>query len=65
MVDVNILDIVFELDKIVKKVQDKFCLDLLDEEVVYYMQSLIDESVYVFFVVVVEQIYKFVQYWRK
>ncbi|XP_010636317.1 phosphatidylinositol 3-kinase catalytic subunit type 3 isoform X2 [Fukomys damarensis] len=65
MVDANIPDIALEPDKTVKKVQDKFRLDLSDEEAVHYMQSLIDESVNALFAAVVEQIHKFAQYWRK
>nr|XP_040126224.1 phosphatidylinositol 3-kinase catalytic subunit type 3 [Ictidomys tridecemlineatus] len=42
-------------------VQDKFRLDLSDEEAVHYMQSLIDESVHALFAAVVEQIHKFAQ----
>ena len=45
MVDANVPDIALEPDKAVKKVQDKFCLDLTDEEAVHYMQNLIDVSV--------------------
>lgn len=41
--------------------QDKFRLDLSDEEAVHYMQSLIDESVHALFAAVVEQIHKFAQ----
>uniref|UniRef100_A0A2K6KYG4 Phosphatidylinositol 3-kinase catalytic subunit type 3 n=2 Tax=Rhinopithecus TaxID=542827 RepID=A0A2K6KYG4_RHIBE len=63
MVDANIPDIALEPDKTVKKVQDKFRLDLSDEEAVHYMQSLIDESVHALFAAVVEQIHKFAQ-WR-
>ncbi|XP_028821207.1 phosphatidylinositol 3-kinase catalytic subunit type 3 isoform X2 [Denticeps clupeoides] len=65
MVDANIPDIALEPDKTVKKVQDKFRLDLSDEEAVLYMQSLIDESVGALFAAVVEQIHKFAQYWRR
>ncbi|KAF3837168.1 hypothetical protein F7725_004632, partial [Dissostichus mawsoni] len=57
----NIPDIALEPDKTVKKVQDKFRLDLSDEEAVHYMQSLIDESVGALFAAVVEQIHKFAQ----
>ncbi|KAM6364494.1 phosphatidylinositol 3-kinase catalytic subunit type 3-like [Pluvialis apricaria] len=46
MVDAKIPDIALEPDQTVKKVQDKFRLDLSDEEAVHYMQSLIDESVH-------------------
>uniref|UniRef100_A0A3P8ZG53 Phosphatidylinositol 3-kinase catalytic subunit type 3 n=1 Tax=Esox lucius TaxID=8010 RepID=A0A3P8ZG53_ESOLU len=65
MVDANIPDIALEPDKTVKKVQDKFRLDLSDEEAVHYMQILIDESVGALFAAVVEQIHKFAQYWRR
>uniref|UniRef100_A0A3Q3JRV4 Phosphatidylinositol 3-kinase catalytic subunit type 3 n=1 Tax=Monopterus albus TaxID=43700 RepID=A0A3Q3JRV4_MONAL len=65
MVDANIPDIALEPDKTVKKVQDKFRLDLSDEEAVHYMHSLIDESVGALFAAVVEQIHKFAQYWRR
>ncbi|XP_061769625.1 phosphatidylinositol 3-kinase catalytic subunit type 3 isoform X3 [Nerophis ophidion] len=65
MVDANIPDIALEPDKTVRKVQDKFRLDLSDEEAVHYMQSLIDESVGALFAAVVEQIHKFAQYWRR
>ncbi|XP_043930366.1 phosphatidylinositol 3-kinase catalytic subunit type 3 [Protopterus annectens] len=65
MVDANIPDIALEPDKTVKKVQDKFRLDLSDEEAVHYMQSLIDESVNALFAAMVEQIHKFAQYWRR
>lgn len=46
------------------QVQDKFRLDLSDEEAVHYMQSLIDESVGALFAAVVEQIHKFAQVCR-
>uniref|UniRef100_UPI00358EFBFA phosphatidylinositol 3-kinase catalytic subunit type 3 isoform X2 n=1 Tax=Myxine glutinosa TaxID=7769 RepID=UPI00358EFBFA len=65
MVDANIPDIALEPDKTVKKVQDKFRLDLSDEEAVLYMQNLIDDSVGALFAAVVEQIHKFAQYWRR
>lgn len=45
--------------------QDKFRLDLSDEEAVHYMQSLIDESVGALFAAVVEQIHKFAQVGRR
>uniref|UniRef100_A0A671P546 Phosphatidylinositol 3-kinase catalytic subunit type 3 n=1 Tax=Sinocyclocheilus anshuiensis TaxID=1608454 RepID=A0A671P546_9TELE len=65
MVDANIPDIALEPDKTVKKVQDKFRLDLSDEEAVHYMQSLIDESVGALFAAVVEQIHKFAQVFHR
>lgn len=43
------------------QVQDKFRLDLSDEEAVQYLQSLIDESVSAMLPVVVEQFHKMAQ----
>ena len=43
------------------QVQDKFRLDLTDEEAVQHLQSLIDESVSAMFAVVVEQIHRMAQ----
>ncbi|XP_071952733.1 phosphatidylinositol 3-kinase catalytic subunit type 3-like [Antedon mediterranea] len=65
MVDASVPDIALEPDKTVKKVQDKFRLDLTEEEAVHYMQNLIDVSVGAVFAAVVEQIHKFAQYWRR
>lgn len=47
------------------KVQDKFRLDLSDEEAVQYLQALIDESVSAVFASVVEQIHKWAQVGEK
>jgi len=43
------------------QVQDKFRLDLTDEQAVQYMQSLIDVSVTATFAALVEQMHKFAQ----
>ena len=45
MVDANVPDIALEPDKAVKKVEDKFRLDLDDEQAVKFMEELIDKSV--------------------
>jgi phosphatidylinositol 3-kinase len=65
MVDTDVQDITMEPDKAVKKVQDKFCLHLTEEQAVQFFQSLIDESVNAQFAVMVEKIHKWAQYWRK
>lgn len=65
MVDANVPDIALEPDKTVRKVEDKFRLDLSDEEAVSYMQMLIDDSVNAVVAAVVEQLHKFAQYIRK
>uniref|UniRef100_H2YNJ7 Phosphatidylinositol 3-kinase catalytic subunit type 3 n=1 Tax=Ciona savignyi TaxID=51511 RepID=H2YNJ7_CIOSA len=64
MTDASVPDIALEPDKTVKKVQDKFLLELTDEEAVRNMQALIDESVSALFPAFVEQIHKFAQTWR-
>ncbi|KAG6452076.1 hypothetical protein O3G_MSEX007452 [Manduca sexta] len=65
MVDASVPDIALEPDKAVKKVQDKFRLDLGDEEAVHYLQNLLDMSVTAVMAALVEQFHKFAQYWRK
>lgn len=65
MVDANVPDIALEPDKAVMKVQDKFRLDLGDEEAVHYFQNLLDISVTAVMAALVEQFHKFAQYWRK
>ena len=50
--------IVFSL---IHQVQDKFRLDLSDEEAVQYLQALIDESVNAVFASLTEQLHKFAQ----
>lgn len=65
MVDASVPDIALEPDKAVKKVQDKFRLDLNDEEAVSYVQNLLDVSATAVMAALVEQFHKFAQYWRK
>lgn len=65
MVDASVPDIALEPDKAVKKVQDKLRLDLTDEEAVHYVHNLLDLSVTAVMAVLVEQLHKFAQYWRK
>ncbi|XP_017786866.1 PREDICTED: phosphatidylinositol 3-kinase catalytic subunit type 3 isoform X2 [Nicrophorus vespilloides] len=65
MVDASVPDIALEPDKAVRKVQDKLRLDLGDEEAVRYLQNLLELSVTAVVAVVVEQLHKFAQYWRK
>ncbi len=64
MVDASVPDIALEPDKTVRKVQDKFRLDLNDEEAVRYMQSLIDLSATAVMAAIVERLHKFAQFWR-
>merc|ERR1719309_1413261 len=65
MVDASVPDIALEPDKTVKKVQDKFRLELSDEEAVQYMQNLIDLSATTIMAAMVEKLHAIAQYWRK
>ncbi|KAJ3121935.1 Phosphatidylinositol (PI) 3-kinase [Physocladia obscura] len=57
MVDANIPDIRVEPDKAVLKVQEKFRLDLNEEEAIQYFQGLINESIGAMFPQVMERIH--------
>ncbi|KAJ8953167.1 hypothetical protein NQ318_017195 [Aromia moschata] len=65
MVDISVPDIALEPDKAVRKVQDKFRLDLGEEEAVHYIQNLIETSVTAVMAAIVEQLHKITQYIRK
>lgn len=65
MVDASVPDIALEPDKTVRKVQDKFRLDLSEEEAVQFMQNLIDVSATAIMAAVVERFHQLAQYWRK
>jgi len=58
-------DIQLDPDKTVQKVQEKFKLELSDEQAVKHMQDLIDQSVSAMFAQFVERIHTWAQYWRK
>jgi len=64
MEDANVPDIALEPDKTVKKVQDKFRLDLSDEEAVQYIQSVIDVSVSATMAALAERIHKLAMLWK-
>lgn len=65
MVDASVPDIALEPDKTVKKVQDKFRLDLNEEEAVQYMQNLIDVSATAIMAAWADRLHQLAQYWRK
>ncbi|KAH6583343.1 hypothetical protein BASA61_007522 [Batrachochytrium salamandrivorans] len=64
MVNANIPDIAIEPDKAVWKVQERFRLDLNDEEAIQFIQALVIESIGAFFPQVMEQLHKVAQLWR-
>ena len=65
MVKSSVQDIALDPHKTVMKVQDKYRLDLNDEQAVRYFQELIDESVSALFAQFVEKVHSWAQYWRK
>lgn len=65
MVDASVPDIALEPDKAVRKVQDKFRLDISEEEAVQFVQHAIDSSVSAVMPAIVEQFHKITQYIRK
>ncbi|KAJ1722828.1 Phosphatidylinositol (PI) 3-kinase [Coemansia erecta] len=64
MVHSNIPDIAIAPDQAVAMVQDKFRLDLSEEEAMRYFQTLINDSVRALFPQVIETIHKWAMYWR-
>ena len=65
MMDANVPDIAIEPDKSVKKVQDRFHLELTDEEAVRYMRHIIDISITATMAALLEQMHKLAQVWFK
>ncbi|CAF1395125.1 unnamed protein product [Rotaria sordida] len=59
MLDANIPDIALERDKTVKKLLDKFRLDLDDEKAISYLKDLIDSSIGA----IVPQFYDYLHNW--
>ncbi|BBN17072.1 phosphatidylinositol 3-kinase [Marchantia polymorpha subsp. ruderalis] len=64
MAGANIPDIASDPEKGILKIQEKFRLDLDDEEAVQFFQSLINDSVSALFPQMVETIHRWAQYWR-
>lgn len=64
MQDANIPDLSTDVDKKLMMVQEKFRLDLEDDEAGAYILSLIDQSVSALFPQVMERIHKWALYWK-
>ncbi|KAH9815597.1 kinase-like domain-containing protein [Melampsora americana] len=62
MIDANIPDIQLEPDKAVMKVQEKFRLDLSEEDAIKHFEKELNETSY--FTVVFDKIHAVAQYWR-
>jgi len=64
MVDANIPNISIDPEKSILKVQEKFRLELTDEEASQTLLLLLNESVSALFPVINEYVHKWAQYWR-
>jgi phosphatidylinositol 3-kinase len=64
MGDANIPDLMGDVEKNLLKVQDRFQLDLNDEDAERYILSLIDESVRALFPKLLDTIHIWATYWR-
>jgi phosphatidylinositol 3-kinase len=62
MVDAGLQDLASEHD--VLRLQERFRLDLTDEEAVAFFQQVINDSVSALFPQVTETIHRWAQYWR-
>ncbi|GMM32860.1 phosphatidylinositol 3-kinase [Saccharomycopsis crataegensis] len=60
----NIPDLKVDGKNAILKVQEKFMLDLNDEEAIVYFQNLINDSVNAFLPVVIDKLHSLAQYWR-
>ncbi|KAL5723815.1 phosphatidylinositol 3-kinase [Ranunculus cassubicifolius] len=60
----NIPDIASDPEKGILKLQEKFRLEMNDEECIHFFQDLINESVSALFPQMVETIHRWAQYWR-
>lgn len=64
MLNANIPDIQIDPKSAVEKVQDKFALDMTEEEAILHFQNLIIDSVNAFLPVVIDALHSLAQYWR-
>lgn len=64
MLDANIPDIQFDPLRVIEKVQEKFCLQMTEEEAILHFQDLINDSVNAFLPVVIDRLHSLAQYWR-
>ncbi|KAG7664480.1 VPS34 [[Candida] subhashii] len=64
MLDANIPDIKIDPLRCIEKVQEKFCLEMSEEESILHFQNLINDSVNAFLPVVIDRLHSLAQYWR-
>ncbi|SGZ50232.1 CIC11C00000004414 [Sungouiella intermedia] len=64
MLNANIPDIQIDQKRAVEKVEDKFALEMTEEEAILHFQNLISDSVNAFLPVVIDALHSLAQYWR-
>lgn len=64
MVDANIPDIANEPDTAVLKVQDKFALEVTEEEAIKKFDMLIMDSLSALFPIMIDRLHWLAQYWK-
>lgn len=64
MLSANIPDIQIDPKRAVEKVQDKFALEMSEEEAILHFQNLIMDSVHAFLPIVIDTLHSLAQYWR-
>ena len=64
MLDANIPDIKVNRGQAIEKVEEKFRIDLTEEEAIVHFQNLITDSVQAFLPVVIDKLHSLAQYWR-
>jgi len=64
MQDANIPDIKFWGDQAVRKVEERFCLGISDQEAIHFFDNLINRSLEAWGPVVIDRLHGLVQGWR-
>ena len=64
MLEANIPDIKVDPARAVEKVQEKFGLEMSEEDAILHFQNLINDSVNAFLPVVIDRLHSLAQYWR-
>lgn len=64
MTESTIPNIMTERDQAVHKVEERFCLQMSEEEAILHFQNLINDSVNAFLPMVIDRLHSMAQYWR-
>ncbi|ANB11639.1 phosphatidylinositol 3-kinase VPS34 [Sugiyamaella lignohabitans] len=64
MTESSIPDIMFEREKAVQKVKEKFCLEMTEAEAMIHFQNLINASVNSLVPIMIDRLHSLAQYWR-